>query len=842
VEAFGGGGGVNIRALEAVCLILYFGALIMIVRLIAKGVLVAGLAGLTGSTGVGSASAAPVDFVHEVVPILRQHCGECHTGTKLKGGFSLNDRAALLHGSENGKVVVPGNSATSRLIELVESKDSDDWMPPKGPRVPPEQIAVLRKWVDAGVPWDEGFTFQKPSYEPPLKPRRPSLPAASSRGRTNPVDRILDASLAKSRQKLPGPIDDATFARRVSLDLIGLLPPPDALERFLNDRSRDKRTRLVQSLLTNDTAYAEHWLTFWNDLLRNDYAGTGYIDGGRKQISAWLYRALIENKPYDQFARELVAPVAESEGFARGIKWRGNVSAGQAVPVQFAQSVGQTFLGLNLKCASCHDSFIDRWKLEESYGLAAVYAEEPLELHRCDKPMGRKAKAAWLFPELGQINPDAPRPERLRQLAALLTHPDNGRLTRTMVNRLWHRLMGRAIVHPVDAMQAEPWNADLLDYLGVHLSDHRYDLKKTLELICTSAAYQSQTQSVGRDTDEKGYVYAGPRARRLTAEQFVDAIWQIGGIAPTKMDAPVQRGRIDPAEAKRSSLQGKWVWANAHADGAVPKGQVFSLQRTFTLAAAPREAGAVVSVDNSYTLFVNGTRVKTGDNWERPDSFELTSHLRLGTNRILLVARNGGDGPNPAAAFLEARIKMPDGTEEVIATDDRWDGVLAEPDGKGVFKDPPAWRPATVVSNQLWTARVGPELKAGMVRSLHRERMPVRASLVKSDLLMRTLGRPNREQIVSTRPNDLTTLEAIDLANGPGLASMLERAAKNVVAREWKSADDLVQWLYRSALSRPATKAELALARETVGTPVAAEGVQDLLWVLVMLPEFQLIR
>ena len=123
----------------------------------------------------------------------------------------------------------------------------------------------------------------------------------------------------------------------------------------------------MDELLADKTAYAEHWLTFWNDLLRNDYAGTGYIDNGRKQISGWLYQAIYNNMPYDQFVRELVAPSKESEGFANGIKWRGSVSAAQTTPMQFAQSVGQSFLGINLKCASCHDSFVDRWKLSEAY-------------------------------------------------------------------------------------------------------------------------------------------------------------------------------------------------------------------------------------------------------------------------------------------------------------------------------------------------------------------------------------------------------------------------------------------------------------------------------------------
>ena len=100
-----------------------------------------------------------------------------------------------------------------------------------------------------------------------------------------------------------------------------------------------------------------------------------------------------------------------------------------------------------MKCASCHDSFIDRWTLSEAYNLAAIYSEQPLELNRCDKPTGKMATPKWMFPEIGDVDPDAPKAERLKQLADLMTHPENGRFTRTVVNRIWHRLMGLSLIH-----------------------------------------------------------------------------------------------------------------------------------------------------------------------------------------------------------------------------------------------------------------------------------------------------------------------------------------------------------------------------------------------------------
>src|SRR5690606_19369439 len=197
--------------------------------------------------------------------------------------------------------------------------------------------------------------------------------------------------------------------------------------------------------------------------------GTGYIDGGRKQITTWLYAALLNNMPYDQFVRELISPSSGSEGFIKGFKWRGNVNASQTTEMQFSQNVAQVFLGINLKCASCHDSFVSEWKLADAYNLAAITAEKPLELHRCDVPQGTFAKPGFLFAELGEIDGSLPREERLAQLAHLITDPRNGRLPRTIVNRLWHRLMGRGIVHPVDAMDSDPWSPELLDYLAGYL-------------------------------------------------------------------------------------------------------------------------------------------------------------------------------------------------------------------------------------------------------------------------------------------------------------------------------------------------------------------------------------
>src|SRR5262249_47458780 len=159
---------------------------------------------------------------------------------------------------------------------------------------------VLKAWIDEGLAWESGFSFKAQAYVAPLKPRRPTLPPASA-GRGHPIDRIIDAYLGNTKLQAPTPLHAAAFARRGYAQLIGLLPAPSELDAFLADAAPDKRAKLVYRLLNENRSYADHWLAFWNDLLRNEYKGTGYIDGGRKQITAWLYKSLLENKPFDKF-------------------------------------------------------------------------------------------------------------------------------------------------------------------------------------------------------------------------------------------------------------------------------------------------------------------------------------------------------------------------------------------------------------------------------------------------------------------------------------------------------------------------------------------------------------
>lgn len=613
----------------------------------------------------GAEDEKKLDFAHDVAPLIKKHCGKCHTNGNYKGSFSMDTREELLEAS----VISLGSGKESELVKRLLSQDVDERMPPEGDRLSEKEIAIFEKWIDEGIKWEEGFTFKVSSYTPPLKLRKVELPPAI-KDRNHPIDRIVDAYAQKQNVVMPEGISDAEFARRVSLDLIGLLPDEESVKKLVEGNSAADREKYAASLLAESRLYADHWVAFWHDLLRNEYRGTGYIDGGRKPITNWVYQALAENKPYDQFVRELITPVPEAEGFIAGIKWRGRINASQVPEIQFSQNVSQVFFGINMKCASCHDSFIDSWKLTDAYGMAAIIADQPLEIHRCDKGTGQMAKAAFLWPELGAVDAEKPKAERLAQFASLVTHPDNGRFSRTIANRIWHRLMGRGIVHPVDAMGTEPWSEELLDYLAGYLIENKYDLKKLMLHIVSSEAYQSRIAPKSEVAPDK-YVFKGPETRRMTAEQFVDGIWAITKTGPGNTDSSATLAPFSPS---------------------VPS------------------------------------------NWQF-----------------------------------------------------------------------------------------------------------IRASLVHSNDLMRDLGRPNREQVVTSRPETLTTLEALSLSNGQTLSEMVRVGSEKLVAEfQGKETKEIVSALYWRSLSRSPSDRELEVTKAFLGEKPDATQVGDVLWSIIALPEFQL--
>ncbi|MES2827454.1 MAG: DUF1549 domain-containing protein [Bacteroidota bacterium] len=480
-----------------------------------------------------SENLSPEDFElnTEVRAILAHNCYSCHGVKKMKGGLRLDSKMMALKGGEEGPVIVPGKPEQSELYRRINLPvDHKDFMPSDAKKLSQRDIGIVKLWIAKGAPWQDGGAkgTKTPEFRvAELAPRNPKMPAATgSKKLSNPVDIWVNDYFKKRKIAWPAKVDDRVYLRRIYLDIIGLLPTPEEFESFASDNRQNKRALWVRDLLNRQDDYALHWLTFWNDALRNDYTGTGYITGGRSNINDWLYQALRTNKPYDQFVRELLNPTNDSKGFIQGIEWRGVVNSSQTTEMQAAQNVSQVFLGLNLKCASCHNSFISDWKLEDAYAFANVFSKTSLEINRCDIPTGRFVDPRMLWKELGNISSKATVEEKRKQLAQNMTKPVNGRLYRTIVNRVWAQMMGRGLVEPVDVMDNEPWDQNLLDWMAYNFTGKQFDMKELIYMIATSETYQ--LRSVGfKDAALIGspkYKFTGMLRKRMTAEQFTDAI------------------------------------------------------------------------------------------------------------------------------------------------------------------------------------------------------------------------------------------------------------------------------------------------------------------------------
>jgi uncharacterized membrane protein/YHS domain-containing protein len=379
--------------------------------------------------------------------------------------------------------------------------------------------------------------------------RLAELPPASAVPETrvpadNEIDRFIgvaweQAGLAEATN--PPPIcDDATFVRRVYLDLIGVTPTIDEADAFLRDTRADKRRRLVDELLARDGDYADHWTPFWEDALGSTNVNNQGGVPGRGNYREWIHASYKANKPYDLFAAELIDPTLPGRRPPEFANANGKVTRTQFVmnethtaTLQTAAAVGQVFLATGMKCASCHSHFEnDEWPQTRFLGFAGLFSDHDLELIRCESKTGQSVPAAFAFAVPGAPT-DVPAGEeaRLRRVAQLLTDPMNPRFAKAIVNRLWKRYVGLGLFEPVDDFRVNrpASHPELLEWLADDLMRHEYNLKRTIRLILSSRTYQLQYDPSIEDhfditrPDAPRY-FRSPALRRLTAEQVVDSI------------------------------------------------------------------------------------------------------------------------------------------------------------------------------------------------------------------------------------------------------------------------------------------------------------------------------
>ncbi|HYT93478.1 MAG TPA: DUF1549 and DUF1553 domain-containing protein, partial [Gemmataceae bacterium] len=350
----------------------------------------------------------------------------------------------------------------------------------------------------------------------------------------NDIDRHVFAK-QKELQLNPAPLaTDEVFLRRVYLDAIGVLPTPEEARTFLDSRDPEKRSKLIDQLLQRDE-YAFWWALKWADVLRG--SPTTISERGVHSFHRYLVRAMAQDRPMDQFARELLTGLGNTLH-----KPAANFYRIARTPEDSAEAFAQLFLGVRVQCAKCHNHPFEGITQTDYYGLAAYFAQvqfkgakfgledEVVYLQpgrEVQHPLTRKKQDPIAFgTPAGQLAADEDRREKL---ADWLTRPDNRYFASSIVNRVWYHLLGRGIVEPVDDFRDTnpPSNPELLDALARDFAKNGYRLKPLIRSILNSRTYQLASVGVPRqsefaaDTDRYNTKAA---VRMLAAEQILDAI------------------------------------------------------------------------------------------------------------------------------------------------------------------------------------------------------------------------------------------------------------------------------------------------------------------------------
>lgn len=452
-------------------------------------------------------------FHSDILPILENHCFKCH-GDQEKGELRLDTRFRALKGGESGEpAIVAGHPEKSLLIEMVELED----MPPKGRSLNEREIGLLTRWIEQGVPWD-------------------SWDEASISSTAHPSTTELD------RMGLsPNPIvDDLSFLRRVTLDTVGVIPSLVEIERFESNLSPNRRAVAIEQLL-DDPRWADHWVPFWQDLLAEN---PNIVKPNLNNTGAfrwWIHESFLDNKSMDQFVTDLVGLRGDSYIGPAGF---GIATQNDSPMAAKAHIISGAFMGIQMKCARCHDAPYQSVTQRDLFNIAAMLDREPikvpassivpedqLSVHQALVEVTLKPNEivlpVWPFEEMSSdpLPPSLIRsPEDPRSLLAVhMTAPTNPRFAKTIVNWVWKRYFGEGLVNPeFDWENAEITHPELLDYLAEELMANNYDLKHVSRLILNSHTYQ---RSVLVEGDvEASELLVGNRRRRMTAEQIVDSL------------------------------------------------------------------------------------------------------------------------------------------------------------------------------------------------------------------------------------------------------------------------------------------------------------------------------
>lgn len=422
-------------------------------------------------------------------------------------------------------------------------------------------VKVVGSGEGAVVAW---YLAQNTTATVTVPCRQPVTPETFTQAtRANFIDDLVLEKLAALNIPPSPQSDDSEFLRRVFLDTIGLLPTVEEAKAFLEDADPDKRTKLIEQLLSRPE-FVDYWAYQWSDLLL--LTGNRLRPQAIKSYYQWIRERVANNVPWDDFARGVL--LAKGSTFENGAA---NFYALHQDPQDMVETTSMAFLGMSIQCAHCHDHPNEKWTNDDYYGMVSLFARVRGKGWGGDFRNGDGNRVIFVDDQGEVLQPRTGRPrqpkpldgeaisfddpgDRREHLARWLTSPQNPYFAKAIVNRVWANYLGKGLVEGVDDIRLTnpASNEKLFARLAQELVRNQYDLKWLMRTILQSEAYQRSHLILKENAaDQRFYAHSYPR--RLKAEVLLDAISQVTSVPTTFKDQPVGTRAIQLPDASVSS-------------------------------------------------------------------------------------------------------------------------------------------------------------------------------------------------------------------------------------------------------------------------------------------------
>ncbi len=740
-----------------------------------------------------------------------------------------------------------------------------------------------------------GFAVAK-SDAPAKQPGAATSTEKADLGASQRIDQLVEKGYAANGITPNPPVSDEIFVRRIHLDIIGRVPTKAETLAFIEDQAPDKRAKLIDTLLDSE-GYVANYFNYWADLLRakTQISGNGQSTPAGLSYAAWIKQSLRENKPYDDFVREMLS--------ASGTSWD-NPAVGYylrdyGMPLDNLAITTQVFLGTQIVCAQCHNHPFDAWTQMDYYHLAAftngqvttnqsenqraafelaskkfrekkgkaMSREDRKDLQRSFSEILKPVRfnnvvetdRALRLPHDYQYDDAKPKAvvqpavpfapgaavsegeSTIEVFADWVTSPENPRFTKVIANRLWKKAFGVGVIEPVDDLRddTEAANPELMAFLEQKMVEFDYDMKRFLRMAFNTQTYQREA-SPEEPVMGMPYHFAGPVLRRMTAEQIWDSLVAMTVENPDEPDPAFQ------LYTKRRLTEVELI-ANAVYD---QKPGEF-LRNGYEIAQGTQEALAAARESKDPAAIRAAS--KEAQRIRRQLALEVENRVfREGLEeKLTLVAANGADDDAFLAELMET-VKIENESSPVEgmgALIGEKDGVVRQLVNAMLADEQKALRAAeherTVAERQAWSVNDKEEKRAYQIYETIRERMK-RAADMQSPApgghFLREFGQSDRE-VVENANDQASITQALALLNGPIIGGITSRYS--VLGRDLKderSFDERLDTIFLSMLSRYPDAEERTILKQAWNESDGAGSVQGLVWTVLNLREFLFIQ